>query len=56
MSGNGTVIFGALGTVPSIFVAPTVNSRDLDYEAAEKELNILRRAISAAGEHGKYNI
>jgi hypothetical protein len=35
-----------------LFVAPPVASRDLDYENAEKELNELRRAISAAGEQG----
>ncbi|XP_035705356.1 protein PTHB1-like isoform X2 [Folsomia candida] len=50
MSERGTVILGFIGTVPSLFVAPPVQSRDLDYEAAEKELNDLRRAITAAGD------
>lgn len=54
MSGSGTVVFGILGTVPSLFVAPPVQARDLDYEAAEIELNDLRRAISAAGEQGTF--
>jgi len=42
-----------LGTEPSLFIAPPIQSRELDYEEAEKELVSLRRVIAEAGEQSK---
>lgn len=50
---EGKIILGYLGTEPSLFVAPPVQSRDLDYEAAERELQQLRKVITEAGEQSK---
>ncbi len=50
---EGKLILGYLGTEPSLFVAPPVLSRDLDYEAAEKELQQLRKVINESGEQSK---
>lgn len=53
LSSDGKLVVGCLGTVPSLFVAPPVQSRDLDYESAESELHDLRKAIAASGEQSK---
>ena len=44
---------GYLGTEPSLFIAPPIQARDLDYEAAEIELNKLRQIISETGDQSK---
>lgn len=54
MNPEGKLILGYLGTEPSLFVAPPVQSRDLDYEAAEKELQQLRKVINESGEQSKF--
>ncbi len=50
LSSEGRLSISVLGTEPSLFVAPPVQSRDLDYEAAEQELMSLRKIIAEAGE------
>lgn len=50
LSDTGEIGVFVLGTEPSLFIAPPIQSRELDYEAAEKELVQLRKIISDAGE------
>ena len=48
LSREGRLLVGYLGTEPSLFIAPPIQARDLDYEAAEKELNQLRYLVFVA--------
>ena len=53
LSTDGRIMVGYLGTEPSLFIAPPIQARDLDYEAAEIELNKLRHVISETGDQSK---
>lgn len=42
-----------LGTEPSLFVAPPIVSKEIDFEKAEEELNNLNRIIKKSHGNGK---
>ncbi|CAG7831161.1 unnamed protein product [Allacma fusca] len=50
LSGTGRVFVGYLGTEPSLFIAPPIQARELDYEAAEIELTQLRKIVAESGD------
>lgn len=47
LSDTGSLQCCFLGTDPSLFVAPPLESREIDYKEAEKELIHLQKVIKA---------